>query len=219
MARKKEVATKGDPHEGWKKLLYSSSIVIALGGSLVLLVFTFLINDALDKTRDLTLTNVQGVQNDLIALDGALTDAEAELGVVNTTLTDLQGTLTPLEMGLRKTGDSINGMANAVSQIPLIGQAVPVADLQNASGSMLNAAAKLNDTAATFEAHKAGMSSLKDKVEEIRQSVSSQEAALGNTYTSIENVFGLIKIANFLFFLVVISMFSMLVINSAAGLL
>ncbi len=219
MAKKKDVVGEDGPHAGWKKLLYGVSIAIALCGSVILIAFTFLLNDAIDKTRDLTLTNVHEVQDDFTALDGALSSAEDELDVVNSTLSGLQGTFTPLESGLRKTGDAIGGMADAISAVPLIGQTVPLGDLKAASASMKDAAAKLNDTSATFEQHKAGMSSLKDKVEGIRQSVSDQRATLDQTATSLADIFGLIKLANFLFFLVVISMFIMLVIDSAAGLL
>jgi septal ring factor EnvC (AmiA/AmiB activator) len=219
MAKNKDVPEGNGPHAGWKKLLYGASILISFVGSLVLLAFTFLINDALDKTRDLTLTSVEGIQGDLAALDNALAGAEQELNVVNDTLSGLQGAFTPLESGLRKTGDSIESLADAASSIPLIGPTVPTTALKEASGSMKAAAAELGQTAATFDAHKTTMGELQSKVGEIRQTVSAQRTTLAQTATSIEDVFGLIKLANFLFFLVVISMFSMLVINSAAGLL
>jgi peptidoglycan hydrolase CwlO-like protein len=219
MAKKKGDAEAAEPRSGWKQILYGASIVIALAGSLVLIVFTFLLNDAIDKTRDLVLANVQDIQNDLTSLDGTLSSAEDELDMVNSTLSGLQGTFTPLETGLRKTGDAIGGMATTVSAVPLIGQSVPVADLKSAAASMTDAAAELNKTAATFEQHKADMSNLKDKVEGIRQSVSDQKATLDKTATSLGDIFGLVKLANFLFFLVVLSMFTMLVIDSAAGLL
>ena len=219
MARNPGASKGTDAQAGWKKLLYGASIAIALGGSLVLIVFTFLLNDAIDKTRDLVLANLQDVRNDLTTLGGALSSAEDELGVVNTTMTDLQGSFVPLENGLHKTGDSINELADTASQVPFIGQTVPVTDLRNASASMEDAAAKLNQTAATFEQHKAKMDELRGSVDAIRQSVSAQESALDQSAASIASIFGLVKIANFLFFIVVISMFVMLVIDSAAGLL
>ena len=221
MAKKKEgaEARAGGRHTGWKKLLYGSAIFISFGGSLLLLIFTFLINDAMDKTRDLALANVENIGNDLTALEGALESAENELGMLNATITGLQETFTPLENGLRKTGTSIEDMADAISQVPFIGQTVPLADLRNASDSMEEAASGLNETAATLDGHKAGMSELKGRVGGIRQEVANQRATLAQTASSIADVFGLIKIANALFFLVVICMFGMLVIDSAAGML
>jgi peptidoglycan hydrolase CwlO-like protein len=217
MAKKKDVAH--GPHAGWKKLLYGASILIALGGSLILIVFTLLINDAIDQTRSLALANVQDVQNDLTALNGALSGAENELDAVNGTLSDLQDTFIPLEAGLQKTGDSMNELAGNASQLPVVGQAVPVADLDNASASLLAAASELNDTSATLGQHEEDIGNLSGELDGISQSISDQQVTLDQTATSLTDIFGLIQLANFLFFLVVISMFVMLVINSAAGLL
>ena len=217
MAKNKDASQRGGSRAGWKKLLYGASIIIALGGSLILLAFTFLINDAIDQTRGLALTNVQDVQNDLTSLNGALASAENEMDAVNATLGNLQGTFIPLETGLQKTGYSIKELAGSASAVPGVSQAVP--DLDNASVSFLDAAAQLNDTAATFGQHETDVGSLKDELEGIRQSISDQQTTLDQTVTSMNNIFGLVQLANLLFFLVVLGMFMMLIIDSAAGLL
>lgn len=204
---------------GWKKALYGASILISFGGSLVLLAFTFLLNDAMDKARDLVLANVQAVQGELESLEGTLAAAEAEVGTVDATLDGLEATLVPLESGLSKTGTSIGGFADTVAMMPLVGGSMPVGDLRNASASMAEAASRLNQTVATFGEHKANMDGLKAGIEDVRLSVAGQKAALAQTGKALGDIFGLMKVANFLFFLVVICMFSMLVINSAAGLL
>jgi septal ring factor EnvC (AmiA/AmiB activator) len=203
----------------WKKALYGASIAISFCGSLVLLAFTFLLNDALDKTRDLVLENVAGVQKDLESLEGALATAETEVASMNATLGGLKGAFVPLENGLRRTGSSLGDFANTAAMMPFIGEAVPVAELRAASASMAESADKLNETLDTFDAHTRGIGELGAKIGEIRMTVSGQMAALAQTQTALGDVFGLVKVANFLFFIVVISMFSMLVINSAAGLL
>ena len=53
----------------------------------------------------------------------------------------------------------------------------------------------------------------------MRDGIASQRDTLSQTKQSVEDVFGLMKIANLLFLLVIISMFSILSINSIAGLI
>jgi hypothetical protein len=159
------------------------------------------------------------VQADLQSLEAALATAESEVAAVNATFDGLKGAFVPLESGLRRTGGSLGDFADTAAMMPFIGEAVPVAELRAASASMTESADRLNETVGTFDAHTRGIGELGAKIGEIRMTVSGQMATLAQTQTALGDIFGLVKVANFLFFIVVISMFSMLVINSAAGLL
>lgn len=204
---------------GIKKLAYGASILIALGGSVLLLIFTFLINDALDRTQALVQQNIADLDRDLLAIQGALEGAESELATANETLAGLGDSLLPLAQGLAETGSSVGGVADAMGSIPLMGQMPQLSGLRSASASLRDSSAKLNATAAIFSRHQENVAGMLAKTGELRASVSMQRATLAQTTAAMREIFGLVKIANLLFFVVVISMFAMLVMNSAAGLI
>lgn len=219
MAGKKENAEAEEPHTGWKKLLYGASIMVSLGGSFLLLIFTFLINDALDRTQAAVTSNILDVQNELSALELALFSAESSLDGLNATIAGLADSMVPLSAGLGSTADSLGGLAGTLSSIPLIGNIPAVGQLRDGGASLKQSATGLNTTAATFAGQAAQLSDLKARIGDIRGGVSAQKQTLAKTLTAMNEIFGLIKVANLLFFIVVLCMFLMLVMNSAAGII
>ena len=205
--------------QGWKKLLYGASIMVSLGGSFLLLIFTFLINDALDRTQAAVTSNIIDIQNELSALELALFSAEGSLDGLDATMAGLSDSMGPLSAGLASTASSLDGMADSIASIPLIGNIPAVGELRDGGASLKQSAAGLNQTAATFEGQAAQLSDLKSRVGEIRAGVSAQKQTLAGTLKAMDDIFGLIKVANLLFFIVVLCMFLMLVMNSAAGIL
>jgi len=212
-------ASPRSPLKGWKKILYGASIMIATIGSFTLLIFTFMLNDALDKTQASVLGAVDALQRDIGSIEDALISAESEIDNVNQTVDGLGSSLVPLSGSLVSLGDSVGGMASSISQTPILGVSVDTSGIQSAASSLKDSGVELGKTASGFEGHKQGIADMKAKVSEVRQSVSDQKASLSQTRKSLEDVFGLMKVANLLFFFVVVSMFVMLVINSAAGLI
>jgi len=209
----------GNGLQGWKKLLYGASIMVSLGGSFLLLIFTFLINDAIDRTQAAVTSNILDVQDELSALELALFSAEGSLDGLNATMAGLGDSMGPLAAGLGSTADSLGGMADSIASIPLIGNIPALGELRSGGASLRQSAAGLNLTAATFEGQTAQLSDLKSRVGDIRAGVSAQKQTLAGTLKSMEETFGLVKVANLLFFIVVLCMFLMLVMNSAAGML
>lgn len=203
----------------WKKILYAISILIVLAGSLCLLVFTFIINDTLDKTQFALVSNVDAIQNDLSSLDLVLSNAETEFNRTNTTLESMQISILSLSNGLNKTGKTFDSLASSLSSIPIIGSTIPSGDIQNASSSLIGSANELATVASQFDGHKTGVSDITLSLGGLRGSISSQMAGLQQTKKSVLDIFGLMKLANFLFFIVVVCMFGTITINSVAGII
>lgn len=207
--------------KGWKKLLNAISIAIAIMGCFVLLVFSFMINDAVDKTKSTVSSNVDSLYASLGNLEAAFVAAEDELDAANTTLDDLKGSIGPLSEGLRSTAGALDGTARTFSLLDVItpGISAYTSELEGAAASLEESAEKLDGSMSTFDEHKDTLGELKGSISGIRQSLSSQRAALGETKESMEEVFNLIKIANVLFFFVVMGIFLILILRSATGFL
>jgi chromosome segregation ATPase len=207
--------------KGWKKLLYSASIAISLIGCFVLFVFSLIINDALDKTRSAVLGNIDGLDASMRDVEGALMAAEKELNTTNATLEGLEGAFDPLANSLSSTADALDGTASTISLLELVSPGISsyTSDLKDAAGSLRQSAGSLNSSALSFDDHKANLGELKSSISGIRQSVSSQRSTISQTRAALDEVFGLIGIANILFFFVVISMFVVLILDSAAGMI
>jgi methyl-accepting chemotaxis protein len=207
--------------KGWKKLLYSASIGIAFIGCFILLIFTFLINDALDKTRNAVLGNIDGLDSSMRGVESALAAAEKELNTTNSTLEGLEKSFGPLSSSLGSTADALEGTAKTISLLELISPGISsyTSDLRDAASSLKTSASSLNSTALSFEDHKTNLGDLKKSMGDIRNSVSSQRKTISETRKTLDDVFGLIRIANILFFFVVISMFVILILDSAAGMI
>ena len=62
------------------------------------------------------------------------------------------------------------------------------------------------------------MVDLKENLKSVKDSLKDQREALGETKKSVEDIFELAKLANIMFFFVIVSMFVILILNSVAGL-
>lgn len=208
-----------EPAVDWKRILSGISILVSLIGAFGLLIFAFMINDALDKTESLTLQNIDGLMADLRSMEGALTSAETEISGMNATVSGLQSSLIPLADGLEMTGNSTADIAGAISSLPGIGASIPTSDLTDAAANLKQAGTKLRQTVSGMDIHKQGIADLVDSVDSIKDSLKDQETTLAETRSSLEDVFGLMKIGNILFFIVVLCVFVAIGMNSVAGLM
>lgn len=205
--------------KGWKKLLNAISIAIAILGSFVLLVFSIMINDAVDKTKSTVSSNIDSLYVSLGNIETAFVVAEDELDAANTTVDELQDSIGPLSEGLRSTAGALDGTAETFSLLELVtpGISAYTSELKGAADSLDESADRLDGSVSTFDEHKDTLGELKESISGIRESVSFQRAALGETKKSMEEVFNLMKIANILFFFVVMSIFLILILRSATG--
>ncbi len=220
MAKKKnEPESKDNWLVRWKKPLRALSLVIALGGSFVLMIFTFLIHDALDKTEQSVTKNIEGIQQSLVDVENALTGIESELDAADKTISDLDDSLSPLADGLESTADALSGISSSLGLLSISGLSLGIdtGDLDSAADSLKESSTELGST--DFEEHADNILDLKGSISEMKTNIAGQRAELGQTKKTVQEVMGLMKIANVLFFLVVISMFFMLSLNSIAGLL
>jgi septal ring factor EnvC (AmiA/AmiB activator) len=216
MAEKKNA----DKLHSLRKPLRALSLGIALVGLFVLLVFTVIINDAVDKIRDSILSNLETTRQAMIDLEEALGTLEEGLDSAEEAVDSLEGSIGPLSDGLEAAGDALDSTGSSLSLLSLVGVDVGSMqqDFSEASTSLKQSATELEGTAITFTEQKSTLSGLKEDLGDIKGGVRMQREAIGQTKKDVEDVFGLVKLANIMFFLVVASMFTILILNSVAGL-
>jgi len=211
---------KGEKLSGLKRPLRMLSLGIALIGLFVLLVFSIMINDAMDKVRDSILSNLETTRQSMIELEEAFGTLEDGLDSADDAIDSLDESVAPLSSGLESAGDALDSIGGSLSLLSLVGVDFSGArgELSQASSSLKDAAAGLQNTSASFEEQKSTLSGLKEDLGQIKDGVRSQREAIGQTERDVEDIFGLAKLANVMFFLVIASMFSILILNSVAGL-
>ncbi|MBN1170458.1 hypothetical protein JXA56_05505 [Candidatus Micrarchaeota archaeon] len=205
--------------KNWKKILRSVALVFALAGSFVLLFFTFLINDALDKTRDSVISNINGIQGTLLEMESAVDGADRQLNATAETFDSLEASFLPISEGLESTGNALVGMSQSLAAFKILGMSLSeqANELKDAGNSMFEASENLQET--DFEEHKNNIAGFRVSLQEIKEDISMQRLMLGETKETVENVVGLMKIANVLLFFVIISIFMVGILNSTAGLI
>jgi len=205
----------------WKKILRGTSFIVALVGCFLLLIFAFLIYGALEKTKEAILNNLDGLYVSLANLEGTIVSIENELDATNETLDSLQNSIDPLSDGLASTASALDDTADALSTVGIISSDIAdsASDMEDAAASIQESADELGGVADGFEEHKGNIAGLKTNMNEIKNSISSQKTIIAETQESLEDVFNTVHIANILFFFVIMCMFAILLLNSAAGLI
>jgi uncharacterized protein YoxC len=147
MAKKKmeEPEPEGNWLLRWKKPLRALSLVIALGGSFILMIFTFLIHDALDKTEQSVTRNIEGIQQSLVDVENALSGIESELDAAQSTIGDLGDSLSPLSEGLDSTANALAGISDSLGLLSITGipLGIDTSELDSAADSLKESSSEL----------------------------------------------------------------------------
>lgn len=200
-----------------KRAIRFLSLIVAFGGSFILLIFTFMINDALDKIERTTISNIEAIEGTLFELVSTLETVKTEIDSTNATIDNLQKSFEPISNGLSSAGDSLLGIAETMSTISFFNLENEADKLEEAGNSMLEASKKIQLT--NFEEHNTNFVEISNSIEGIKNSIEKQRIELLGTKKTIKETITLAKIANILLFFVIIAMFVVLSLNSAAGLI
>ncbi len=205
--------------EDIKKILRGLSLGIAVVGSLILLVFTFMINDAIDKLEKTAVSNIEKAQGTLFEFENTLEQVKMELNSTLSTLEALEASVDPISSGLHSTGTALVGMSSTLGAVSFLGISLgeEADQLGSAGYSMLDAAENLDN--ADFGEQAGNFDDISESIDSVKMSITQQRLALAETKQSIQDLISLARIANVLLFFVIISMFTMISLNSAAGLI
>jgi len=201
-----------------KKPVYAITMFMSAIGIVTAIFLAFVINDALDKTESAISSNLDSAISLLSDMENVALDAESEIDSVNASLSEVGDSLGELAGGIEATGITIKGFGNTLSQINLPGFSLSQYgdQLGDSADELINGSANLKQ-AGELSGHKDALGQLKDSVASIRNDISQQRAQISGTKRSISDSFGLIKLANMLVFILVVLMFAVLLMNSAAG--
>ncbi len=203
-----------------KKYIYATGIAISIIGIVCLGIFTFLVNDSIDKAHEITLNNIESTSQNLQNAKDAADTIELQIGSLNSTIDEVKGSIAPLSQGIESTSVSINAIASAAAGFSSFGLGQgAINQLNSASVSLHQSALMLNQSSATLQNQKELSSQLKDNVHKISLSIGSQKDALDSSKEEFETIFNNMKLANALFFVIIFGMLSILGINSAAGII
>jgi methyl-accepting chemotaxis protein len=202
-----------------KKPVYAGSLLLSALGILVALVLAFVINDALDKMQASVNTNMDGIAALLDDTGQTVSVMDAELGSLNTTFDDINASVSSLSAGMNGTGATLKQVGASISQVSLIpGLGQYGTELADSGDQIIAGAAKLGQ-AGGLAGHRENLAQLRASVGAIGADLANQRAKVADAKQSISDAIGLIKLANILVFVMFVTMFAVLMLNSAAGIL
>lgn len=201
-----------------KKPTYVFAMLLSGVGILIALILAFVINDALDKTETAIKANLDGIYKMVADLEGTMATVEGEVGALNTTFDDLNGSMSTLADGIGGTGTTVKQFGATLSQINIPGFSLAQygSELSDSGDELLNGSAQLKKVGALSE-HREKLGELETSLSSIKEDLAKQKTQISQTKSSISEVFGLIKLANILVFVMFVVMFGVLILNSAAG--
>jgi len=217
---REEEEPEGDGLKQLKKPTYAISVFFSLAGIFVALVLAFVINDALDETQSSINANLDGISAMLTDAENTASTLESEVSALDDTFNGLNGSISSLSEGLGGTGMTLKQFGNTLSQVSIPGLGLSqYGEALSASGDdILNGSARLKQVGELAE-HRQNLEGLKSSAGSIRADLAGQRAKVAQTKQSISDVIGLIKLADFLVFVMFVTMFGVLILNSAAGIL
>lgn len=203
-----------------KKPTYGISVFFSIGGMMVALVLAFLINDALDKTQNAIGSNLQSIDRLLLDVGESASALQAEVLSLNTTFDDLNDSVSTLAGGIEGTGKAVKGFGDMVTQLGPLASSLSgySANLTASGDALINGSAGLRKVG-ELAGERKGISDLSSSLEKIENDLNRQRASVSETGDAIVSIIGTMKLANILVFVMFIIMFSVLFLNSAAGIL
>lgn len=205
-----------------KKPLRMLSLLFACVGIFLSLVMAFLINDALGKTETILLKNVDSVYSILLNARDGVAAVESEISTAEKTITDVNSSIVSLSKGVEETSGAISGLGDSVSGLGVAGLLLGSDLTKQLNGSaeyLLNSSISLKKISDSTTSHQKNINDLKSSLTKIKTDIANQAYAIKSTKKELSNIFGLIKIANIVVFVMFTMMFIVLILNSAAGLL
>ena len=98
-----------------KKYIYAAGLAISVLGIFLLMIFTFLINDSIDKARDMINSNLNAATQNLANAELSAAAVEAQLDGINTTIYTAQSSFVPLSSGIESASVSLSGLSDMLS--------------------------------------------------------------------------------------------------------
>ena len=203
-----------------KKPTYVLAMFFSAVGIFIALILAFVINDALDKTQASINANLDGISLMLTDAENSAGTLDSEVSALNATFDELNGSVSSLSDGMSGTGQTLKQFGATLSQITIPGLGISQYGTQlSASGDdILNGAANLRQVGELSQ-HRENLADLSASVTLIKADLAGQRGKVAQTKQSISDVIGLIKIADILIFVMFATMFGVLILNSAAGIL
>jgi hypothetical protein len=204
-----------------KKPIRILSLFFGFSGILISLIVTFLVNDALGKTEQMLLSNLDGVYSLLINVQGSVTSVESEVSTAANTIDDVNKSINSLALGVEQTSGAIGYLASSINQVSLVGLVLgDVGPKLNGSAEyMLNSSKSLKSISSSTSEHKQNILNLRSSLTRVKNDISTEAQKVQASKTQLSSVFGTLKLANIVLFVMFFILFLVLILNSIAGLL
>lgn len=199
-----------------KKIINSIALLVGLFGVCLTFIFGFILYGVIDGGEKVTLTQM----DHLIV---SIQEMEQSIGNIKDETANTEVTLTEFAEALQGFSESMEGIAEFVEAFEAVsdalGMGVLVGDMSGTSDSLLETADSLSTLSENFEAHGETIGNLGENMDDLKNNMKQQKENLIVGKSTVEQMFGGLKLSILLLVLILLSMFGVLIMVSVARLL
>ncbi len=204
-----------------KKPIYGVSILIGIIGIFVTLVIALIANGILDEGEKVVVLQLDATLGTINSIEDTFSSISDASEGINTTVSDTKEAMSSLKDGIELTGTGLKGFGGVLKTISLgvAGLSSYGTQISDAGDSLSDAATKMESIEKDLEETSKSTEDIKLQINGIKDSVNQQGKVLSKSKDDILSIFEGLKMANILFAVMLLMMFSVLILNALGGLL
>ena len=215
-------AVKKEPEAGvdkktMKRMYYGSNLILIGVAFIILIIMFFVASDFIDKTEKLVVKSADDACDTLTAIEATLVDVGDEMLLLEGTMSGINESFHPLADGLGDMGDAIDGVADSLSALEILGIHIGD-DLGNTADDLRDTSDSLRSTADSLDAQTGKFSEISDDINAIAMGVSAQKRTMCDK-TDINEIFDSLRNTVLILMLLAAALLFIPFINSAAGMI
>lgn len=204
-----------------KKPIFGLSILIGIIGIFVTLVIAFVANGVIEEGEKVVVLQLNAALGTIDSIENTFASISDASEGINTTVSDTKAAMASLKEGIGTTGSSLKSFGGVLKTISLgvVGLSSYGTQISDAGDALTEAATEMETVEADLEETKKSAEDIKLQINDIKNSIKEQGNVLGKSKSDIISIFEGLKMANILFAIMLLMMFSVLILNAIGGIL
>ncbi len=204
-----------------KKPIFGLSILIGIIGIFVTMVIALVANGVIEEGEKVVVLQLDAALGTIDSVEDTFSSISDASEGINTTVSDTKAAMTALKEGIGTTGTSLKSFGGVLKTISLgvVGLSSYGTQISDAGDELTEAAAEMENIEKDLEETKKSTENIKLQINDIKNSIKEQGKVLGKSKSDIISIFEGLKMANILFAIMLLMMFSVLILNAIGGIL
>jgi|GEM_PF-6992501 hypothetical protein len=204
-----------------KKPIYGISLLLGLIGIFLTIIIAIVANGILEEGERTIVLQMNAAIGTIDSVESTVASVSEASGNINTTVSDTKAAIGSMKTGIGLTGTSLTSFGSAMKTISfgVVGLSSYGDQVTEAGAALTDAAEKMETVESDLEETAESTAEIKTQIIGIKESIDAQGDVLKNAKSDVISIFGSLKMANILFAVMLMLMFSVLIMNSLGGFL